>query len=169
MAERHESWRNPCLPTTTLATEFVSDTAVCTSMNGRFEQLDRQQYDGASTSAPSRLKRTFSSCFGCCVSKQDADGDSHLQPLNMFEPRTQNTLEDLLDRTAAARKDTWQEIGTQEPIVLNDTVNPALMGGPKWPALRQGFRIVRRRTGNVILASDGLSDPFDDITLGCCC
>ena len=134
-------------------------------MNGRFEQLDRQQ-DSASTSAPSRLKRTFSGCFGCCLSKQDADGDSHLQPLNMFEPRTHNTLEDLLDRTAAARKETWQELGTSEPLVLNDTVNPALMGGPKWPALRQAFRVVRRRTGGVILASDGLSDPFDDITLG---
>ena len=71
-----------------------------------------------------------------------------------------------MDRTAAARKDTWQEVGTQEPLILSDTVNPALMGGPKWPALRQAFRVIRRRTGNVILASDGLSDPFDDITLG---
>ncbi|KAL3157930.1 hypothetical protein ABBQ32_012332 [Trebouxia sp. C0010 RCD-2024] len=135
-------------------------------MNGRFEQLDRQQHDGASTSGPSRLKRTFSSCFGCCVSKQDVDGDSHLQPLNMFEPRNQNTLEDLLERSAAARKDTWQEVGTTEPLVLNDSANPALMGGPKWPALRQAFRVIRPRTGNVILASDGLSDPFDDVTLG---
>jgi len=49
---------------------------------------------------------------------------------------------------------------------LNDSANPALLGGPKWPALRQAFRVVRRKTGNVILASDGLSDPFDDITLG---
>ena len=155
----------PCV-LTTLSIVLVSDATLRSAMNGRFEQLDRQQNDSASTSTPSRLKRTFSDCFGCCVSKQDADGDSHLQPLNMFEPRTQNTLEDLLDRTAAARKDTWQEIGTQEPLVLNDTVNPALMGGPKWPALRQAFRIIRRRTGNIILASDGLSDPFDDITLG---
>lgn len=136
-------------------------------MNGRFEQLDRQQHDGASTSGPSRLKRTFSSCFGCCVSKQDVDGDSHLQPLNMFEPRNQNTLEDLLERSTAARKDTWQELGTVEPLVLNDSANPALLGGPKWPALRQAFRVVRPRMGgNVILASDGLSDPFDDVTLG---
>ena len=85
----------------------------------------------------------------------------------MFEPRNQNTLEDLLERSAAARKDTWQELGTVEPLVLNDSANPALLGGPKWPALRQAFRVVRPRTGaNVILASDGLSDPFDDVTLG---
>ena len=100
------------------------------------------------------------------MSKQDVDGDSHLQPLNMFEPRSQNTLEDLLEKSAAARKDTWQELGTVEPLVLNDSANPALLGGPKWPALRQAFRVVRRRTGSVILSSDGLSDPFDDITLG---
>ena len=30
----------------------------------------------------------------------------------------------------------------------------------------QAFRVVRRPNGNVIIASDGLSDPFDDISLG---
>ena len=45
-------------------------------------------------------------------------------------------------------------------------VNPALLGGPKWPALRQAFRVVKRSNGNVIMASDGLSDPFDDMSLG---
>lgn len=32
--------------------------------------------------------------------------------------------------------------------------------------LSQAFRVVRRPNGNVIIASDGLSDPFDDISLG---
>lgn len=32
--------------------------------------------------------------------------------------------------------------------------------------MRQAFRVVRRPNGNVIIASDGLSDPFDDISLG---
>jgi hypothetical protein len=32
--------------------------------------------------------------------------------------------------------------------------------------LLQAFRVVRRPNGNVIIASDGLSDPFDDISLG---
>ncbi|KAK9811661.1 hypothetical protein WJX72_007914 [[Myrmecia] bisecta] len=31
---------------------------------------------------------------------------------------------------------------------------------------KAAFRVVRRPNGNVIIASDGLSDPFDDITLG---
>ena len=50
--------------------------------------------------------------------------------------------------------------------MLSHLVSPTLSGGPKWPALRQAFRLVRRPNGNIILASDGLSDPFDDITLG---
>ena len=36
----------------------------------------------------------------------------------------------------------------------------------QWPAGRCAFRMVRRPNGNIILASDGLSDPFDDLTLG---
>ena len=32
--------------------------------------------------------------------------------------------------------------------------------------ISQAFRVVRRPNGNVIIASDGLSDPFDDISLG---
>jgi hypothetical protein len=32
--------------------------------------------------------------------------------------------------------------------------------------MRQAFRVVRRPNGNVIIASDGLSDPFDDVSLG---
>jgi hypothetical protein len=35
------------------------------------------------------------------------------------------------------------------------------MGGPKWPNTRQAFRAVRR-PGEILLASDGLSDPYDD-------
>ena len=34
------------------------------------------------------------------------------------------------------------------------------MGGPRWPALRQAFCVVRRARV-VLVASDGLSDPFD--------
>lgn len=36
----------------------------------------------------------------------------------------------------------------------------------QWPAGRCAFRMVRRPNGNILLASDGLSDPFDDLTLG---
>jgi Suppressor of fused protein (SUFU) len=36
------------------------------------------------------------------------------------------------------------------------------MGGPVWPALRQAFQKIDT-AHSVILASDGLSDPFDDM------
>ncbi len=88
------------------------------------------------------------------------------QPLNIFQPRSTATLEDLLEKSSRAREAVWQQLGSLEPLVLSHLVSPTLSGGPKWPALRQAFRLVRRPNGNVILASDGLSDPFDDITLG---
>jgi hypothetical protein len=40
-------------------------------------------------------------------------------------------------------------------------MNPGLAGGPRWPDLRQAFRIVRNGT-HTIVVSDGLADPFDD-------
>lgn len=91
------------------------------------------------------------------------------QPLNIFQPRSTATLEDLLEKSSKAREAVWQQLGSLEPLVLSHLVSPTLSGGPKWPALRQAFRLVRRPNGNVILASDGLSDPFDDITLGGFC
>ena len=75
-------------------------------------------------------------------------------------------MEDLLEKSSRAREAVWQQLGSLEPLVLSHLVSPTLSGGPKWPALRQAFRLVRRPNGNIILASDGLSDPFDDITLG---
>jgi hypothetical protein len=86
-----------------------------------------------------------------------------MQPLNLFQHRSQNSVELLMDKTARAREDMWQQIGSLQPLVLSHMVNSALLGGPKWPALRQAFRVIRRHnSGNIILATDGLSDPFDD-------
>lgn len=35
------------------------------------------------------------------------------------------------------------------------------LGGPAWPNTRQAFVVARRPRG-LLVASDGLSDPFDD-------
>lgn len=104
-------------------------------------------------------------CFRCCL-PQDSGGDSYLQPLNILQPKSNTTIEELLEQSSQAREKTWQGVGALEPMVLSHTVNPASTGGPKWPAHRQAFRVVKRPNGNVILASDGLSDPFDDISEG---
>lgn len=67
----------------------------------------------------------------------------------------------LLERTARARREAWARFGELDPDVLTHLINPAFMGGPAWPALRQAFQVVRRGA-MTLLASDGLSDPFDD-------
>lgn len=105
------------------------------------------------------------SCFRCCI-PHDQGGDSYLQPLNIFQPKSNTTIEELLEQSSQAREAMWKRVGSLEPMVLSHTVNPASTGGPKWPAHRQAFRVIKRPNGNVILASDGLSDPFDDIAEG---
>ena len=117
--------------------------------------------------AMGRLLSNFADCICCGRGNRYQSADTWMnQPLNIFQPRSTATLEDLLEKSSKAREAVWQQLGSLEPLVLSHLVSPTLSGGPKWPALRQAFRLVRRPNGNVILASDGLSDPFDDITLG---
>ena len=59
----------------------------------------------------------------------------------------------------------WAGIGTVEADVLGHLVSPALRGGPDWPTLRQAYRVIRRPHA-IIVATDGLSDPFDGVTGG---
>lgn len=56
----------------------------------------------------------------------------------------------------------WQAVGTLEPDVIAYLISPGLSGGPAWPSTRQAYRVVRRGE-SVLLASDGLSDPFEDV------
>ena len=106
--------------------------------------------------------------ISCCCGRRAGyeNPDSYLQPLNIFQPRNQTSLDELLEKSAKAREDLWESLGALEPSLLSQLQSSALMGAPKWPAVRQAFRLVKRQNGNVLIASDGLSDPFDDITLG---
>lgn len=67
----------------------------------------------------------------------------------------------LLQETYEARERYLKQMGELDDPLLAPIVNPTELGGPRWPALRQSWRVVRngRRT---IIVSDGLSDPFDD-------
>ncbi|WP_443750728.1 SMI1/KNR4 family protein [Asticcacaulis solisilvae] len=59
----------------------------------------------------------------------------------------------------------WDAIGPSDSDVITYLVNPQFMGAPEWPNTRQAYRVVRPE-GSLIIASDGLSDPFvgTDIT-----
>lgn len=70
--------------------------------------------------------------------------------------------QNLFDETCKVRDELYSSIGNVEPDVIAHLINPAFMGGPAWPALRQAFSIVHRG-GNTIVISNGLSDPFDDV------
>lgn len=54
----------------------------------------------------------------------------------------------------------WRAVGAVEQDVLGHVISPSFLGGPDWPSTRQAYRIVRRGD-SVIIATDGLSDPFD--------
>jgi hypothetical protein len=69
---------------------------------------------------------------------------------------------DALQLSAQRRDAFWATVGTVEGDVLAHLISPSLMGGPAWPTTRQAYRVIRRADGSVVIATDGMSDPFDD-------
>ncbi|MFC4278087.1 hypothetical protein [Achromobacter aloeverae] len=67
---------------------------------------------------------------------------------------------DTFASTAAARDACYALLGDVEPDVLAPLVNPASLGGPTWPSVRQAWTVIHRR-GATLAISNGLSDPFD--------
>ena len=67
----------------------------------------------------------------------------------------------MLAMACAARDAFYATLGEVDADVLAPLVNPAFMGGPRWPSLRQAWRVIRR-ADSILIASDGLSDPFED-------
>lgn len=68
---------------------------------------------------------------------------------------------DALQLSAQRRDAFWATVGTVEGDVLTHLISPDLMGGPAWPTTRQAYRVIRRG-GSVVIATDGMSDLFDD-------
>ncbi|MDQ1077944.1 Suppressor of fused protein (SUFU) [Pseudoroseomonas cervicalis] len=69
------------------------------------------------------------------------------------------------EASQAARDAYWAGIGQVEGDVMAHLISPGLMGGTSWPTTRQAYRVIRRGD-SLILATDGLSDPFDRVTGG---
>ena len=72
-----------------------------------------------------------------------------------------DTAPDAADITYAKRDQHWATVGAVEPDVIAFLINPQFRGEPAWPGTRQAYRVVRRAQ-SIIIASDGLSDPFYD-------
>eukprot|EP00884_Botryococcus_braunii_P007777 jgi/Botrbrau1/16/Bobra.0022s0013.1 len=102
----------------------------------------------------------WNACFGCCFRKRYQGADLGL--LN-FQARGGASLDELIERSRVRREQLWQQIGILEPMILSSSYSQC--PGPRWPAGRQAFRLIRTTPGNVVLTSDGLSDPFDDLSL----
>jgi len=65
----------------------------------------------------------------------------------------------MLATACAARDAFYASLGSMDSDVLTPLINPAFSGGPRWPSLRQAWRVIRK-PDSIIIASDGLSDPF---------
>jgi hypothetical protein len=72
----------------------------------------------------------------------------------------EDEVDHITEASTAAREQAWAAWGNVEPDVLTHLINPSFQGGPRWPNLRQAYRVARR-SPDTLVASDGLSDPFD--------
>src|SRR5689334_1111843 len=72
------------------------------------------------------------------------------------------TYQQHFDTSCQLRDEYWKSIGEVEPDVIAHIIDPAFMGGPLWPSVRQAFLTIHRPE-RTILASDGLSDPYNDM------
>ena len=70
------------------------------------------------------------------------------------------TYAERLESAGNTRQAVYKTMGTPSEDVLAPLIGPVLTGGPTWPT-RPAWRAIRRGE-TLILASDGLSDPWED-------
>ncbi|SMH28521.1 hypothetical protein SAMN06295885_0189 [Rathayibacter oskolensis] len=66
----------------------------------------------------------------------------------------------LAEAVAEDRAELWRAIGELDRTVVVSTEDPGTRGGARWPTDHRAFLRVDRGA-SVVLATDGLSDPFD--------
>ncbi|MBC8035219.1 MAG: suppressor of fused domain protein [Chitinophagaceae bacterium] len=69
--------------------------------------------------------------------------------------------DDHFDLACKKRNELWKSVGDLDDYVIAGAINPAFFGGPRWPSLRQAFLCIET-PDLTIMATDGLSDPYDD-------
>ncbi|RKH87788.1 hypothetical protein D7Y21_17605 [Corallococcus sp. AB045] len=82
-------------------------------------------------------------------------GPTTFDPVRRAETKRRG---ELWDQARIARRSVWRGLGTMS----DDLYIPPVVGGP-WPGERQNWIAVRRPDGGMLIVTDGLSDPFNDI------
>ncbi|MGI9372092.1 MAG: hypothetical protein ACR2OJ_06315 [Hyphomicrobiales bacterium] len=104
--------------------------------------------------------------FGSSDEASDAQRSEPSAPPLTAPPEQSDTqsgdIPNLHEREVYAARDAyWDTIGASDPDVLTYVINPMFQGAPAWPNVRQTYRLVRTEN-TLIIASDGLSDPYPD-------
>lgn len=83
--------------------------------------------------------------------------------LSMSDPDrpAPDTLDALANDAYVARERFWKTLGTLEPDSLLPSRLFSLSGGPRWPATREAWRMIRRPL-STLMCTDGLSDPLEE-------
>jgi len=67
----------------------------------------------------------------------------------------------MIDDDHNAREKVLKTLGDLDQDSMLPVMNPHFMGGPRWPSMRQSWRIIRKPNSTIVI-SDGLSDPFEE-------
>lgn len=94
------------------------------------------------------------------LAPQPLERDEPVPPSESAEAETANQI--IRQASEACLDRHWGSVGKVEQDVLSYIISPSFSGGPYWPSTRQTYRVVRR-SDSVIIATEGLSDPFDDV------
>lgn len=150
------------MPTTSVWNSFLD----CFSCCGHREDANHDQY----LQPLNLMQPQVPAATGGCVRRQRRTPCRRLSTaacgLRVI-PCCLPAVSELVEQSSAARERVWRNLGSLEPFALGQSPSSSsAMAGPKWPAMRQNFRVIHRPSGNVMIVSDGLSDPFDDIHEG---
>lgn len=101
-------------------------------------------------------------CISCCGSDK-REAEHVLQPLNL-STRSTTTLDQLVQQSHLARTRLYSKLGNLQDFALSQPdLQANLVGAPRWPTSQQIYRVIKRPGNLVMIVSDGLSDPFDDL------
>jgi len=78
--------------------------------------------------------------------------------------RLHASVEHLVEQSRKARHVAFSSIGRVQDFCIEEDPLDLSQSSSKWPYLTERFQVIHRlREDTIVLVSDGLSDPFDDL------